>query len=654
MRIISDQKDTGRYIINVLLFAFLGFFLVSCAWSTRNSLSEETSGMNNQLVVLNLEKALADQAGSTWAYDAARAVGALQGIVNREDPQLFVVYLDNRMAAEKGLPLEQPGVSRFWLNWIKENSDFLDGYSIGETSDLWSVLQKFSGSLNGLVVWDEDVPATANVASTLAGVENILPVRGSEEPGSFLVQLRNRLPHLEVKRDLRGMFTGQGVIPGTEVNSSGSAKCDAYLWAVEKLLKSGRCSSTHLAYYLDGIRWNRVVPRLKHPYPDLGNAGVLNADYWISRKAFFFDLSPWEDEPASDDPTQPIGADGRTLKTILRTANRVNACSEMILVGGFVPWWLKYCRANWRGYTCQSCRHESVETEWRFVDVLSAYNAMLDADAYGLAGLENASVYRHYPLKEKYDQPGIKSASEVTYDPESIYVCFAMLDYDASAWLTQMYQAVWSDPAREQLPLLWGLNPVLAERVPMVFDAVFRQRPAEDIIGADEGLGYVNYMLLSGDRKYSDLPDARRIYLQQAKEAYERFSMTTTAFVITGHEGVAGEEVLELLGDLSPAGVGFQMGGRVKDGAHHGTRFVSANDDWPFHLSAQDMADSLKEACREEGPGGFVYMRCILARPSQLVEALDLFKKQSPGIQLEVCDAQTFFALVEKAEQLKR
>ena len=359
-----------------------------------------SAGPAADLIVLDLRAALGteDDRGTRWAYDTAKAIGALQGIVNREHPHLFVLYLNNGLAREKEMSSGEAGMDRFWLEWLREEERLLADREIQETTDVWKVLEIFQDSVEGLAVWDETVPSTANVASTLAGAEDLLPVRGSEDEGSLFVQIKERFPDLEVKRDLRGKFTGEGAIPDTSIPSTSSAKCDAYVWAVETLLKTGKCSSTHLAYYVDGVPWNVIAPQ-SPPYPDLGNAGVLNADYWISRKAFFFDLSPWEDRSATDDPNQPVGTDYRTLLAILQAANRANGNDRIITCGGFVPWWLKYCRSNWGGKDPNITPHEPVPTEWQFVDILSAYNTVLDADAFGLVGLANASVYRHYPSR---------------------------------------------------------------------------------------------------------------------------------------------------------------------------------------------------------------------------------------------------------------
>ena len=47
-----------------------------------------------------------------------------------------------------------------------------------------------------------------------------------------------------------------------------------------------------------------------------------------------------------------------------------------------------------------------------------------------------------------------------------------MGDYDSSAWLKTHVANYWQDTARGTLPLNWGFNPNLSDRVPMVWDYV--------------------------------------------------------------------------------------------------------------------------------------------------------------------------------------
>ena len=85
--------------------------------------------------------------------------------------------------------------------------------------------------------------------------------------------------------------------------SSGSKKCDAYLWALDKYMN--RCSSKYVAYILDGLN---VVPGSEYYKEDFAtDVSTLNVDYIIARHAFAFDLNPNPDrKEVVCDPPVPI------------------------------------------------------------------------------------------------------------------------------------------------------------------------------------------------------------------------------------------------------------------------------------------------------------------------------------------------------------
>ena len=109
-----------------------------------------------------------------------------------------------------------------------------------------------------MTVWDETVPATSNVAATICGVEDRLPVRYSKKINSLYHILTNEY-RLEVKVNLTGMFKNRvsGKITGTNIDSTLSAKNDAYLWAKSKFLDTGKVNATVMANHLDAFSWDK-------------------------------------------------------------------------------------------------------------------------------------------------------------------------------------------------------------------------------------------------------------------------------------------------------------------------------------------------------------------------------------------------------------
>ena len=94
-----------------------------------------------------------------------------------------------------------------------------------EIASFEELLRRYAGFIRerGLVLWDPEVPATLNAATTLCGCEGSLPVRS----GSRALDLIRELTGAPVSLDLTGRFDGRGTVWETEEPSTGSAKCDA-------------------------------------------------------------------------------------------------------------------------------------------------------------------------------------------------------------------------------------------------------------------------------------------------------------------------------------------------------------------------------------------------------------------------------------------
>jgi hypothetical protein len=96
-------------------------------------------------------------------YDTLIFLTTLQGIVNRERPQLYDAFW-----LQKYREADQP------YGWLSETE-------IVELPSLSAVLELFADQAEGLVLWDPAVPATLNVATTMAGVEDLVVLRAGSE-----------------------------------------------------------------------------------------------------------------------------------------------------------------------------------------------------------------------------------------------------------------------------------------------------------------------------------------------------------------------------------------------------------------------------------------------------------------------------------------
>jgi len=561
------------------------------------------------------------------AWDLVHAVATLQGIVNRPSPDLYLRAVTNRYAGNIQL-------DDYWLNRLRAPGAWLESEKVEVIPDFPSLIALYRSRVNGLVVYDERVPATSNVASTIAGVEDLVAVRYDPAPGSFYTLLTGMgLPVVRrlFNADGSPMFTGKGTIPDTGEPSSNSAKTDAYRWAISRYLDTGLCGTATLACTIDAA-W------LKNPKAsDFWNHTLTNHDYFVSNRAFFFDLSPHDDEPATDDPEQEPGTDAVTLRRLLASVAKQNDGQRLCSIGGFVPWAYKYT-------DLVGGKYGGVPSEWKLVQIASAYNAFLDADALSLSAMANASFYRHQPLPV-YPLEVPRSSSE-WHEPEGVspkrYITFYVGDWDSAAWMYQMLPGLWDDPERGSVPMGWAFNPNLSARFPAAFWYTRATRTENDwFVSGDCGAGYLNPSLLEEPRP-SGLPSAVDLWRRHCQAWYQQFGLGITGFVIDGYAPSMSESVLDAYAKISPVGTIEQNPKKV--GMHKGMPLIRMSDD--LSGSPEDARKAVLNRVREAEPPTFHIFRAILQSPSwyrRLVDGLEAADRD-----IAVLDPYSFMALYRR------
>jgi hypothetical protein len=551
---------------------------------------------------------------SVARYDALKLVASLQGLVNRDAPRMLIRFLEGEGQGGR------INLDDYWLQITKEQWKVLQHTE--NVRSLRVVLQRFKEFYNGFVLWDPAVPATANVAATICGVEKLLPLRADSPLLPFLQESGFET---NKGRNLCGLFTGA---------ESGSAKCDAYLWAKREYLDKGKCNPALMAFYIDAYSQQPGKPGFH--YRDLPNSMVTNHDYFIANRAFFFDLLAWKDELPVDDPAQSPGTDYETLVALLNSQYHQNHGKCFTSIGGFVSWDLKYTNHGAAGGL-----HEPVPTEWEYVSLFSRYNAFLDADALGLACLTNASAYRHYPLKKKYSQQPRPALPPLE---NKHYVLIYMGDYDSAAWLSRHVPLFWDDPNRGTLPIAWAFNPNLSDRVPHVFDHFYSTASPQDwFIAGDSGAGYLNPNLLIGDRAGSGLPEALELWVSHNEKYYRRFDYSITGFVINGFHGEMPLVIQDAYSRFSPEGVGMQLG--MEKSLVNNTPFLRHSSDiYPDRNHPEKAADQMIAFGKAETPQ-FLIFRWILQSPSTMKKVIAAVQERHKGDDWVFCDPYTFFGL---------
>lgn len=577
---------------------------------------------------------LREPTNAARVWDTMHLLAALQGLANREKPQLYLFY-----CYEFGVDTDQ-----FWFDWFRGEDGWLKDTEMRPLNNLREAVEKFKASYKGVAVYDGTVPATSSLASTAAGCEDLLPVRYDTHPDSVFNLLTQDL-RLPVKLwlihpDGSPKFTGRGTIPGSNETSSGSAKIDAYRWAVDRFLRAGRCTPGFAAYYLDAY-W------LQHPAGNPTMHTLSNHDYFIAHRAFFFDLSPWGDEMPGDDPGQKLGADKQEFLQVLRALYDVNHAG-ILKVGGFTPWPYKYTTDS-----KPPGKHEGVPTEWEFGRLISQFNGYMEADAAGLGAMANASFYQHYPLPTQMRPPNPKPspASWKTRGflngqgdvAHKLFIGHYVGDYDAPSWLYKAVPAFFPKASRGVVPLGWAFDPNLADRAPQVFAYAYRHATTNDFfITGDSGAGYLNPRALT-IRPDSGLPSGLKAWTEHCQKYYRRLNMTITGFVLDGAGGESTDLEFAAYKTFGPDGAGTHF---EPHPAVHAGLATCREQDLPEDLDKA--VEVVRRYVRQRGNApGFLWARSILRSPDWYASLSKRLEKTFPKGEVVVVDPNTFFGLIK-------
>ena len=528
-------------------------------------------------------------------YDEVAALASMQGIINRDKP---ILYINN----------DGYGRPKYWLDIMSKDGRWLEGVERKTITDLDDVYRLAAGKLKGAVIWDPEVPASINVATTIAGVEDAVVF--SPRMAEKYLQKWN----LPVVKDLRGMFTGR---------ETGSKKNDAYRWAIREYIDKGKCSPHFLCLYTDSF-FDRQPGQIAY---------LILRDWAVKNRAFTYDLSPWGDEIPGDDPNQPLGTDLATYHLVLAATLEQSAGKQMTEVAGFFNF-QKY--SNMPGHPSQ---HDPVPTEWETVYLISPYNCYQNT---ATEFCYNQSFHCHAPRKPlKQSRPSAKRSPE-----NKSYIAILMADYDSAFPLYNFLPNHWNDKVRGELPLAWGINPNLIETYPDVISYFYETATPKDNFVADaSAAGYMNPNRVQ--QQY--LP----LFIQHNKSFYNQADMTISGMVLDWDQ--PRDDVKDAFTSFSPDGyatiVADLHGGAGKPPRPHVwkgmpiVQLLGADPNSPEY-TAGEIYKAVKE--RPTNEPGFYYFRCVWVSPTQVKASLDLFAKQHPEEQCEVVDLYTFFDLFKQ------
>ncbi len=578
-------------------------------------------------------------ADSIVAHDRQRLFCSLQGLVNRNTA-------NNRVA----LLIEPESKSElYWTEYMKNDGGPLKGMNRVDITTWEDFLSTFKNQLIqcGMILWDPNVPATANVAATICGLKGYLPVKDIDE------SVKTELTDLgvEVKETLTGMFKGEGKIPDTNIESTGSTKNDAYIWAMEQYMDD--CSNRYMMCVPDGastVSGNVVFENNYESKRIFGSDNIVCHDYGIAKEMFFIDLSPLGEYYPCDDMSQEKGTDLATLKKILQRRYD-NAKGEFGCMVGMPPWQLKYTKFQDMGVST------SVDLENAFVKYLTQYNMYLDSDCTAI----NTSVYCQYKLKSSYKN-GSKKVTE-KYEENTIYVYYHIGDYETTETTVNDMLDCFNDENRGNIPLNWSINPGLADRIPMVFDYIYSNLSKNDTVSAsNSGIGIIDTKELfipeKEESKYQTekvdprtLPSGGEKFVEVSESYFNKFDIDIVGLL----KGRVSEDIYGIYSQIAPAGC-FHNDYSVNPVVYLGTGYFPTMTTIGNVGDYEKCADSMYNYWENSGTGNFLSVRANGWTPTQLVEITKALEKvissKKSGFKVKVVNGYNFLDLAKQAKVL--
>ena len=538
--------------------------------------------------------------GDAASYDEAMAAATLQGIINRDSPRLYM--LSNAQS--------RPA---YWLDVLRRPGGWLEGRGVAEPVNLDALVGLARGRVRGAVVWDPAVPATVNVATTIAGVEDAVVL--SPE----LAEARLKAWGLPILHDLRGRFDG---------HETGSKKNDAYRWAVREYLDKGRCSS-HRLFLNEDAATRRAAG---------GLGDVVTRDWAVKNRAYVFDLSPWGDEVPADDPGQRLGLDLESYRMILESVARSAAGRELTELAGFFSF------AKYAAVPGHASRHDPVYTEWETVRLISPHGCYQNTVTGDSLNQSFHSQAPRRPLAQK--RPLLRRGPG-----DTTYIAMFMADYDSAFPLYDFLPAKWDSPDRGKLPLAWGINPNLLETYPDLIDHFYATASPNDLFTADaSAAGYFNPNLLPA----TSLP----LFVEHNRRFFREADMTIAPMVLDWDEPTAA--VKDAFREFAPDGFAtivmdlYNRGGKPpKPHLWKGmpvTELISEPWDFTNSGSAADLIHG-RIARRPPGEPAFLLYRVVWMSPTDVVRAFDALKAKYPEDRFELVDIQSYFSLFREDQK---
>ena len=415
------------------------------------------------------------------------AAVALQGIMNRQPqvPSIFTlqdICSANPLTSACNVKATPNGHDQFWLNQVQSQYSIQASDPIREDAFLSAnmadyVTDKESGKIKVAVYEDGDCdPAQKNLAVTVAGVYDALPIGASELPA------------------FQALLASSGGLQMTSSFARQNFDMTAKPWTAAKDPAGAAYPDTRLGMY----RWlwdltnSSVTKEFMVLQPNLLSEAIL--DYYVAQRAFVFEFSGLTSAP--------------TCSTV---ASPVFEWSDDAAYG----------QQTWASNTLIPAYKGSGSTYWK--PVLGAFglgSGEIDTATFVSThqkflsvgtDVANLTVYSGFPAVGPLKQKGSArlTGGTLAYDPTKTYVYWTFTQGDALGYVAKDVLDFWNvtDPStgklyRSELPTTWFISTYAAELMPpMVTYYYSGQLSNTYFLPGTGGAGYINVL-----RTYNQSP----------------------------------------------------------------------------------------------------------------------------------------------------
>ena len=396
---------------------------------------------------------------SRCSYAERVSAAALQGLVNRREPVLFLdygiyddptarrtneVFLDDENWYGKFRALLGPQDQRNLTYYQKEHAA-----DSAPLKSLSAAVEKYHNHLNGCVVWEAALPDTVNIALMLAAQEDLLPVEASDL--EWAQQMNLPLIH-----DLRGRWTDRVAL---------------YRWAFAELFpkcKEGQIACIEPGWqrpeFLDYLVQNKIfIYSLSSLEKGLGNTLLMLLAFgpaWLRELLFALRL---------DGPMRRLGLNWQARRSEeVRLNNQIQRAVRSATYPTVFGW------------------HTRRDDELSFMMLLSA-NGLRLVPAHMAS---NFSFHSQVSPLSAAAPAQVPATPEL--DPQGTYLTFTLSDGDQLMMMSTAELGNWYSPARGQVAFNWEAQPLLAEIAPALLEKFQAGATANDcLIAGPSGAGYL-------------------------------------------------------------------------------------------------------------------------------------------------------------------